>query len=202
MEQPSPHEQQATLELGNLPEREPRTDPRIYVASLADYNDGRLHGAWIDAVGEPEEIWQSVHDMLERSPTPGAEEWAIHDYENFGPLRLGEFESLDTISRIGLGMVKHGRSFAHWASIVGTSDPDELDRFEDAFLGHFDSVEQYAEDLLDGIGIEAMLESAVPSSLQPYVKLDFELFARDLELSGDVTSSEGDNGVYLFSQNG
>ena len=28
----------------------------IYVASLADYNNGVLHGAWIDAAREPAEI--------------------------------------------------------------------------------------------------------------------------------------------------
>ena len=38
--------------------------------------------------------------MLARSPMPGAEEWAIHDYEGFGPLRLGEYEDLGTISQI------------------------------------------------------------------------------------------------------
>ena len=33
---------------------------------------------------------------------------------------------------------------------------------------------------------------------QPYVQVDVEGFARDLELSGDVLTSEGDSGVYVF----
>jgi hypothetical protein len=40
--------QQATAEADKPP-----TTPRIYVASLADYNAGRLHGSWLDAARNP-----------------------------------------------------------------------------------------------------------------------------------------------------
>lgn len=53
--------------------------PRIYVASLSDYNNGLLHGEWIDAGQEPDEIHEQVQAMLAESESPGAEEWAIHD---------------------------------------------------------------------------------------------------------------------------
>jgi len=52
---------------------------RIYVASLSDYNAGRLHGAWIDATQDADEIEAEVQEMLAASPEPIAEEWAIHD---------------------------------------------------------------------------------------------------------------------------
>ncbi|KDA00755.1 antirestriction protein ArdA, partial [Hyphomonas oceanitis] len=51
--------------------------PRIYVACLAAYNNGRLHGCWIDTT-DPHEVWQQVREMLAASPEPDAEEWAIH----------------------------------------------------------------------------------------------------------------------------
>ena len=35
--------------------------PRIYVASLSDYNAGRLHGVWIDAAEELDEIWSQIN---------------------------------------------------------------------------------------------------------------------------------------------
>jgi antirestriction protein len=38
----------------------------------------------------------------------------------------------------------------------------------------------------------------VPDSLRPYVQFDYEGFARDMELSGDITTSDGDGGVYIF----
>jgi len=173
-------------------------EPRIYVASLSDYNDGRLHGSWIDAAQEPDELDRAVGAMLSRSPISGAEEFAIHDYENFGPLRLSEYESLETVSRIATGIAEHGPPFAHFAALVDSNDVDELDGFEDAYLGHFVSVQDYAEYLLDDLGYEELIDRTVPEHIRPYVHLDVEGFARDLELSGDVTASEGDGGVYVF----
>ena len=58
--------------------------PRIYVACLAAYNNGILHGCWVDADQSFEDIWQEIRDMLASSPIPGAEEHAIHDYDGFG----------------------------------------------------------------------------------------------------------------------
>jgi len=52
--------------------------PRIYVASLADYNAGRLHGRWIDADRPAEAIREQIAQMLAESKAPVAEEWAIH----------------------------------------------------------------------------------------------------------------------------
>ena len=60
------------------------TEPvRIYVACLAAYNNGVLHGRWIDAARGEDHIWEETRAMLAASPIPDAEEWAIHDYEGF-----------------------------------------------------------------------------------------------------------------------
>ena len=203
MEHPTPDHQpeQQPQPADAAAEREHRSDTRIYVASLSDYNDGRLHGAWLDADTDADELAEGITTMLARSPMPGAEEWAIHDYEGFGPLRLGEYEDIATVAQIGQGIAEHGPAYAHWASICGTSDRDELGRFDDVYLGHWDTIEDYAENLLDDLGIKDLIERNIPDSLQAYVTVDTEGFARDLEYSGDVTTSEGDNGVYLFDQN-
>jgi len=179
-------------------EAEARPRPRIYVASLSDYNDGRLHGRWMDAAIDDEELHAEVAAMLAASPMPGAEEFAIHDYEGFGPVRVAEYEPLGAVARIARGIAEHGPAFAHWASLVG-SDPDALERFEDAYLGQVESIESYAEDLLDDLGILRQLDDALPEQLHPYVTFDVAGFARDLELSGDVVTSEAPEGVYVFS---
>ena len=62
--------------------------PRIYVADLAAYNSGKLHGVWIDATEDLEDIQTQVQEMLKKSPEPFTEEYAIHDYEYFGSHRL------------------------------------------------------------------------------------------------------------------
>lgn len=76
------------------------TEPRIYVACLAAYNNGYLHGAWIDAAQEPWAIYDEVRVMLAASPIAGAEEWAIHDYEGFGGIRIEEYASFDRVSAL------------------------------------------------------------------------------------------------------
>ncbi len=180
------------------PEQDPKPDPQIYVASLSDYNAGRLYGAWLSAAVEQEELETGVQTMLAGSPTPGAEEFGIFDYEGFGPLRLDEYESLETVAMIGRGIAEHGPAYAHWAALVGTTDVGEMTEFEDAYRGHWESVAAYADDLFDDLGANRIIEEAIPEFLQPYITLDVEGFARDLELGGDITTSEGDGGVYVF----
>ena len=73
---------------------EQRLQPRIYVASLSDYNAGRLHGRWIDATQGVDAVQAEVVAMLAESREAVAEEWAIHDYDEFAGVRLGEWEDL------------------------------------------------------------------------------------------------------------
>lgn len=47
-----------------------KTSPRIYVASLSDYNNGILHGAWIDAAQDVDTIREEIAAMLRESKHP------------------------------------------------------------------------------------------------------------------------------------
>lgn len=75
----------------------PRARPLIYVASLADYDNGRIHGVWIYADAHRCCIEVAIASMLAASPEPHAEDWAIHDYEGFEPFHLAEDTSLSTV---------------------------------------------------------------------------------------------------------
>jgi antirestriction protein len=171
--------------------------PRIYVASLSDYNAGILHGTWIDVAQERDQLQERVDAMLERSPSGQAEEFAVHDYEGFGQYGVDEYDSLDWLSRIARGIHEHGLAFAAWAARVGHGEA-ALDRFEDAYLGDWSSVEAYAEDLMDNFDWQDALYNQLPAGLHPYVKIDIEGFARDLELSGDITTANHADGVWIF----
>ena len=180
-------------------EKQPRHErPRIYVTSLSDYNAGVLHGRWIDAARPVEELWADIEAMLAESHEPIAEEWAIHDYEYFGKVWLGEYEDLQTVSKIALGISEHGQAFAAWASMLGSHEMERLDDFEEAYLGTWSSVEEYAEQLLGDLGAMTELEKIVSESLRPYVSIDIEGFARDLELGGDIMSVDDGDGVHIF----
>lgn len=175
-----------------------RVHPRIYVASLADYNDGRLHGAWVDAAQDAEDLQRCINEMLAASPSPFAEEWAIHDYDGFEFVRLSESESMETVSKIALGIAEHGRAFAAWASEVGL-DSSELDGFADAYMGHWESPKAFAEEMLDDLGYLDEFNKALPEHLAPYITFDYEGFAQDLVFNGAiVTVEDTDGSIFVF----
>ena len=68
---------------------------QIYVASLSDYNNGRLHGRWIDANQDFQAIWDEIGEMLAGSQDDPADEHAIHDASGFGAYRVGEYDSIE-----------------------------------------------------------------------------------------------------------
>lgn len=169
--------------------------PRIYVASLSDYNAGRLHGAWLDAAQHPDDLRGHIQLMLENSRDPGAEEWAIHDYEGFGPLALGEYASIETIARLANGIVEHGMAFAHYAEQIG-DDLEALDQFEDRFQGRWDSMVAYTDELLDSLGLDPDRCTGLPDFVRPYVSIDSAALARDL--TSELLVSTGSDGIYVF----
>jgi antirestriction protein len=118
-------------------EHGPGLQPRIYVASLADYNAGRLHGVWIDAAQDAEELEAAVQEMLASSTEPGAEEYAIHDYDEFGCAHPHEFTDLATIAKLACGIAEHGCAYGIWAEEVDL-DSDEMDRFHEVYRGRWD----------------------------------------------------------------
>lgn len=196
-------EQVAGAALPEAREAEPRAAPRIYVASLSDYNAGNLFGCYVEATEDVETMQEEIDAMLAKSPAAArygdvAEEWAIHDYEGFGVRHLNEHESLETISRLGDGIITHGEAFAAWAEHVG-SDPDELARFEDCFLGEWESIEAFAESMIDDYRIMDDIDKMVPEHIRPYIEIDIEAFARDLHYGGDITPiDKPGGGVWVF----
>ncbi|WP_091548362.1 antirestriction protein ArdA [Modestobacter sp. DSM 44400] len=99
----------------------PKPETRIYVASLSDYNAGILHGEWIDLQGKDvDDVHAEIQAMLCSSPSikylsAGVpEEWVIHDYEGFGPINLGEYETTETVVVIAELINEHGGAFAVW----------------------------------------------------------------------------------------
>jgi antirestriction protein len=186
-------------------EAQPRDGPRIYAASLSDYNNGILHGRWIEATDDAEAMGREIEVMLSESPTARlhgdvAEEWAIHDYEGFGELRIGEYQGLTQIARLARGIGEHGLAFAAWAAhVVGMECDEIVDQFDDRYQGEWDSLEAYAEMLLEELGADRIIDEA-PEWLQPYISIDADGFSRDLEISGDIVTVERpDGGVWIFA---
>ncbi|WP_336855977.1 antirestriction protein ArdA [Sinomonas albida] len=200
--QPTPEKQPPAPEpKPETPERERDPDriPRIYVASLADYVNGRLHGTWIDATIGAEAIHQQIQAMLATSKEPAAEEWAIHDYENFGPLRLGEYESIEYVAAVAEQIDQYGEAFAAWLDYTSLDQAD-WGSFEESYLGEFNEVTDYVQRLIDDLGYEKLLDDTLPATIRPYIRIALAAMAEDLHQSGDIFSLDTDDGtVYVFT---
>jgi antirestriction protein len=168
--------------------------PRIYVADLAAYNGGTLQGEWIDATQDPEDIHAEIQKMLAASPEPIAEEWAIHDYEGFGDLRLGEFEDIENVSRVAKLIEEHGLLVAAIVShFGGLRYLDEAERaLEESYQGTFRSLAEWAESYAEDTGIDCG---------EPWRNyIDFERWGDDAEMGGDIFTIDVPDGVAVFWQ--
>jgi antirestriction protein len=173
------------------------TQPRIYIASLTDYNNGILHGAWLD-VSDEDSMREDIEAMLAQSPMAKrtgqpAEEWRIDDFEGFGTLRLGEYEPLDTIVRLAEGLEEHGQPFLAWAACR----PEALEDFEDNYRGEWKSLADYVQDFWEQCG--GLPEAPANAWWHPANYTDWERMAHDLQVSGDVfTVDSRDGQVFVF----
>lgn len=169
-------------------------DIRIYAACLAAYNSGILHGRWIDATQDVDDIRTEIRAMLAASPIPGAEEHAIHDYEGFAPLSLGEYESIERVAAIAKGIEEHGEAFAAWLS---NDDSVDLDDFTEAYAGTWDSEKEYAENYIEDTGGWAGVYP-IPDALWSY--LDMDMITRDL-MQDYFSVKASDYRVHIFRSN-
>lgn len=55
-------------------ERQPTRTPRVWIGSLADYNNGTLHGDWVDAAVDEEDLIAAAERIVASSEESGAEE--------------------------------------------------------------------------------------------------------------------------------
>ena len=176
---------------------------RIYVACLASYGSGILHGAWIDCDGQDADGLQSdVNAMLRASPCPNvmvecpdceaetradcdtckgkgqvasAEEFAIHDSEGFGDC-LEEYTSLADVAELAERLDEHGDAWCVYSSHVGAQHAT-VENFREVYCGEYASEKAFAEQYVDD-----GLFGKIPDELTNY--LDYDAIARDLFING------------------
>lgn len=166
---------------------------KIYVACLAAYNAGILHGAWINAESDEEAMQEAVAAMLAASPVPDAEEFAIHDYDGFP--NMGEYPGLDAVAE----MAAIFEDFDY----IGADDlreilkdfgsPEEArEALTDNFVGTFDTFREYADQAADEMLAAHNVKDDSPLSRY----FDYEAFARDLAF--DMRVIDCPSGVSVF----
>lgn len=162
------------------------------------YAAGRLVGVWVDAVDAAEIGAADIHAGSGVDPVAqGCEEFVCMDTD--GLPTTGE-PSLDQAARWGEIYEEVGpeqwpalcawvRSGSYTAE--GNTDYPAISDFEDAYAGHWDSFQDYADELADDIGLLA----DVPDSLRSYI--DMSAWARDLAYDYDVEGCDT-GGVFVF----
>lgn len=119
---------------------------------------------------------------------PSAEEWAVHDYDDFP--NLGEYPDVARMVGIAQALTRTHNPDALRAWLATESD---VDGFEDAYLGSGESWESFFEERAEETGL---LES-VPEDLRRY--FDFELYARDMRCNG-VWAEEYGGQLHFFDR--
>lgn len=161
---------------------------RIYVACLAAYNNGILHGAWIDAEQDAYGLYAEVRAMLAASPVEDAEEWAIHDHEGFEGASVSEYMGLEQVAELAAFIAEHGviggKLVEHFHDLG-----DARRAIEDAYAGAYRSLADFAEEITEGT-------SQIPENLRYYI--DYDRMARDLEISDVFVIETGFEQVHVF----
>lgn len=179
--------------------------PRIYVADLAEYNAGHLVGRWIDLddFAEYDDVSEAVEwlhsEITSRVLRPGHEEWAIHDYEGFGPIRVGEYDSLETIARHAANIGDEPGKYFAWIAARGISDAENFD--PDRVSGPYSSEDEWLDDEIANhfgtLDLEEILTEAGIGHLYPYVEFrDAESYQRNVSGSPHGVLTEVSTGEY------
>ena len=166
---------------------------RIYIACLEAYNNGILHGAWIEPSANVEELQEQIDAILKRSPMPSAEEWAVHDYDEFP--NMGEYPDLEDIC----GYVELANSTDLPQDCLNTiienvhGDLVQARKDLDRVIGKFDDFREYADECAD----EMIACAGSGPGLNPLANyFDYDRFARDLR--HDCTILDVNNGVLVL----
>lgn len=162
---------------------------KIYVACLASYNAGKLHGAWIE-VEDLEQIQDEIDAMLKASPVAGAEEWEVHDHSGWEgfPAHECSLEKLvilaELLEEFGADVVSVwvGSNGFHYISDNTAED------IQQTFVGEFDSYESIAWH------VEEIALESIPFYIRNHI--DFETLGR--EISRDGHYCERKNGSLIL----
>ena len=145
--------------------------PQIYIACLAAYNNGFLHGEWIEADQDPEDLQEEINKILATSPTlklgECCEEWAIHDYDDMP--NLGEYPSLTEISEAAKAIAECGEAYEAYIDHVGAEFAN-LEDFRDSYCGQWESEKDFVMERFPE-------ENEIPAHLEMYI--DWEAIATD-----------------------
>lgn len=163
----------------------------VYCADLAAYNEGRLIGRWFDLseFTEASDLREAFSAFLTLHGVPGAEEWALHDYDAPASLasHFGEYPDLGELLAAQRALEEHGADWVQAAVDCGIP----FDQIEDQRYGEYENAEDLGYQMADSMySLDADL-----GALSAYI--DYERYGRDL--LHDFNYCEINGTLFLFS---
>jgi hypothetical protein len=181
-------------------ERRPNRDAErlpIYVAESREPDERELRNAWADAAQFIAETERYIGAGLARDSLNG-EESRGRDERTPGFLYVGERASLAFIAAVAAGIIEHGQAFVAWARQTDGS-PDTLSRFKDAFLGSWESAEDFAGQMLAYLHRADETELHTTGESRPDLADKAEQLAQELQQRGDISViANPEGGVWIF----
>lgn len=175
-------------------------DVGVYVACLASYNAGRLHGAWVDLeeITDTDDIQEAIDWVLSTSPAPDAEEWAIHASSGLPAcLSRSEWPDLKGLASYAEALAECTDEEEAEGYRLACDDVYEVlthDDFRARWAGVYTSGADYAEEL-------AQENGAIPANLPwPLNCIDWEDAWRELSHDGVRSEQASTGGVHIFRQ--
>lgn len=145
-------------------------DPMVYVGTYRKYNEGSIYGKWISlsACGDYDTFYEVCREIHKDEDDP---ELMFQDFQGFPSSMYSECFGRETFEKI-MDWYDHftekGEAFEVWFNLFNDED---FDKFDDDFLGKYESLEEYAEQLVDEC-------YDLPEFAKTY--FDYGKFARDL----------------------
>ncbi|QIG58827.1 ArdA-like antirestriction protein [Gordonia phage DatBoi] len=186
--------------------------PSIWIADLAAYNAGHLVGEWVelDADTEAEDVYAKIKDICARGDellrklnewSGPHEEFAIHDFEGFGPIKIGEYDPISAVlthvERMGDEPDKYFAYVEHHGE--GYVDSyDEADVIDTGQTTMRDVAYEVADEYLEQVRHmdipgqyrhERDENDRITNWLACY--FDYDALARDLEIEGNYVEYGG-----------
>jgi antirestriction protein len=112
-------------------------------------------------------------------------------YDGFGPIKIEEYDDLEEVAHIGELISGHGELFAELVNHFGRKHVDDaVKALDEDYAGEYDSLADWAEQFAEDTG---------PPDCGPYTGyIDWERYAKDAEMNGDIFTIESGGKVHVF----
>ena len=172
--------------------------PAVYIACLAAYNSGTLHGYWVDLeeASSVEDIRECIAYTLATSPALGAEEYAVHDHQGLPACLQSEWpdwQQVEAFMEARYSLHETERSAHLIACNINHRVLDEQE-FSESFCGFWERPEDFAQEQA-----EQTADHDVDWNQWPINCIDWQSAWRDLSCDGYHAEFVANEGYAVFA---